>query len=135
MAEAKLALEKLPPQNLEAEQAVLGGILLDNSVLPQVVILQPRDFYRAGHRRIFESMLALFERDDTIDLITVREQLEQKNHLEEAGGTAYLASLIDLVPSAANAAYHSRIVREKALLRGLIGTATEIGSSTPSART
>ena len=87
MAEANLALEKLPPQNLEAEQAVLGGILLDNSVLPQVVeILQPRDFYRAGHRRIFESMLALFERDDTIDLITVREQLEQKNHLEESGG-------------------------------------------------
>lgn len=129
MAEANLALGKLPPQNLEAEQAVLGGVLIDNSVLPQVVeILQPQDFYRAGHRRIFEAMVALFERDDTIDLITVREILEQKNHLEDAGGTAYLASLVDMVPTAANVSFHSRIIREKALLRGLISTATEIAS-------
>jgi replicative DNA helicase len=129
VAEANLALGKLPPQNLEAEQAVLGGVLIDNSVLPQVVeILQAQDFYRAGHRRIFEAMVALFERDDSIDLITVREILEQKNHLEDAGGTAYLASLIDMVPTAANVSFHSRIVREKALLRGLISTATEIAS-------
>jgi replicative DNA helicase len=129
VAEANLALGKLPPQNLEAEQAVLGGVLIDNSVLPQVVeILQPQDFYRAGHRRIFEAMVALFERDDTIDLITVREILEQKNHLEDAGGTAYLASLVDMVPTAANVSFHSRIIREKALLRGLISTATEIAS-------
>jgi replicative DNA helicase len=129
VAEANLALGKLPPQNLEAEQAVLGGVLIDNSVLPQVVeILQAQDFYRSGHRRIFEAMVALFERDDSIDLITVREILEQKNHLEDAGGTAYLASLIDMVPTAANVSFHSRIVREKALLRGLISTATEIAS-------
>jgi replicative DNA helicase len=129
MAEVDLALQKLPPQNIEAEQAVLGAVLLDNAVLPQVIeVLQPQDFYRSGHRRIFEAMLDLFEHDDTIDLITVRERMEKKNQLDESGGTAYLASLIDLVPTAANARYHSRIVREKAVLRGLIGTATEIAS-------
>jgi replicative DNA helicase len=129
MAEADLALQKLPPQNLEAEQAVLGAVLLDNSALPRVIeIMHPRDFYRAGHRRIYEAMLDLFERDDSIDLITIREKLEQGNQLEEAGGTAYLSSLVDLVPTAANVQYHCRIVREKAILRGLIGTATEIAS-------
>jgi replicative DNA helicase len=129
MAEVDLVLEKLPPQNLEAEQAVLGAILLDNSVLPRVIeILQPQDFYRGGHRRIFGVMLDLFEKDDTIDLITVRERLEQKNELDEAGGAAYLSSMIDLVPTAARVQYHSRIVREKAVLRGLISTATEIAT-------
>jgi replicative DNA helicase len=129
MAEAELALQKLPPQNIEAEQAVLGAILMDNSALPRVIeIIQPPDFYRVGHRRIYEAMLDLFEKDDSIDLITTREKLEQKNQLEEAGGTAYLASLVDLVPTAANVQYHCRIVREKAILRGLIGTATEIAS-------
>jgi replicative DNA helicase len=129
MAEAELALQKLPPQNIEAEQAVLGAILIDNSALPRVIeIIHPPDFYRVGHRRIYEAMLDLFEKDDSIDLITTREKLEQKNQLEEAGGTAYLASLVDLVPTAANVQYHCRIVREKAILRGLIGTATEIAS-------
>ena len=79
--EVDLALQKLPPQNIEAEQAVLGAILLDNSVLPPVVeILQPEDFYRAGHRRIYEAMLDLFERDDTIDLITAREGRDAKDY-------------------------------------------------------
>jgi replicative DNA helicase len=129
MAEADPALQKLPPQNLDAEQAVLGAILLDNSALPRVIeIIHPPDFYRAGHRRIYEAMLDLFEKDDSIDLITTREKLEQSNQLEEAGGTAYLSSLVDLVPTAANVQYHCRIVREKAILRGLIGTATEIAS-------
>ncbi len=129
MAEADLALAKLPPQNIEAEQSVLGAVLLDNAALPRIIeIIQPQDFYRNGHRRIYEAMLDLFEKDDSIDLITIREKLEQKNELEDAGGTAYLASIIDLVPTAANVQHHARIVREKAILRGLISTATEIAS-------
>src|SRR5512134_1391923 len=122
-------LDRLPPQNLEAEQSVLGAVLLDNAVLPRVIeILQPEDFYRGQHRRIFAAMIELFERDESIDLITLRERLEQKNQLDEVGGAVYLASLVDQVPTAANVAYHARIVREKALLRGLITAATEIAA-------
>ena len=129
MAEADLVLGKLPPQNIEAEQAVLGAVLLDNTVLPRVIeVLQPEDFYRNSHRRIYQAMLDLFEKSETIDLITILEMLDQKKQLEEIGGSAYLASVIDLVPTAANVQYHSKIVREKALLRGLISTATEIVS-------
>ena len=129
MAEADLVLGKLPPQNIEAEQAVLGAVLLDNTVLPRVIeVLQPEDFYRNSHRRIYQAMLDLFEKSETIDLITIREMLDQNKQLEEIGGSAYLVSVIDLVPTAANVQYHSKIVREKALLRGLISTATEIVS-------
>lgn len=128
-ATAAPGFDRLPPQNLEAEQAVLGAILLDNAVLPRVIeILQPEDFYRGPHRRLFAAMLDLFERDESIDLLTLRERLEQKNQLEEVGGAVYLASLVDQVPSAANIAYHARIVREKAMMRGLISAATEIAA-------
>jgi replicative DNA helicase len=122
-------LDRLPPQNLEAEQSVLGAVLLDNAVLPRVIeILQPEDFHRGPHRRIFAAMTELFERDESIDLITLRERLEQKNLLDEVGGAVYLASLVDQVPTAANVAYHARIVREKAVLRGLISVSTEIAA-------
>ena len=120
---------RLPPQNIEAEQSVLGAVLLDNAVLPRVIeILQPEDFYRGSHRRIFAAMLDMFERDQAIDLITLRERLEQKNQLEEIGGAVYLASLVDQVPTAANVAYHAKIVREKAMMRGLITASTEIAA-------
>jgi replicative DNA helicase len=128
-AAADHGVEKLPPQNLEAEQAVLGAVLLDNAVLPRVIeILQPQDFYRGPHRRIFAAMLDLFEHDDTVDLITLQERLEQRNELGEVGGAAALAALMEQVPTAANVAYHARIVREKAVLRGLIGASTEIAA-------
>jgi replicative DNA helicase len=128
-AVSNAGLDRLPPQNLEAEQSVLGAVLLDNAVLPRVIeILQPEDFYRGQHRRIFAGMVELFERDESIDLITLRERLEQKNLLEEVGGAVYLASLVDQVPTAANVAYHARIVREKAVLRGLITASTEIAA-------
>ncbi len=128
-AAADAGYDRLPPQNLEAEQSVLGAVLLDNAVLPRVIeLLQPEDFYRGQHRRLFAAMLDLFERDESIDLITLRERLEQKNQLEEAGGAAYLSSLVDLVPTAANIAYHARIVREKAMMRGLISASTEIAA-------
>ena len=122
-------LDRLPPQSLEAEQSVLGAVLLDNAVLPRVIeILQPEDFYRGAHRRLYAAMLDLFERDESIDLITLRERLEQKNELAEVGGAVYLASLVDQVPTAANVAHHARIVREKAVLRGLITASTEIAA-------
>ena len=129
MLEADLSLHKLPPQNLEAEQAVLGAVLLDNTVLPQAIeALHTDDFHRPGHRRIYEAMLELFQKNDNIDLITLREILERNNQLDEAGGTAYLASLMDLVPSAANIKFHCKIVREKAVLRSLIKVASRIQS-------
>jgi replicative DNA helicase len=128
-ATAEAGYDRLPPQNLEAEQSVLGAVLLDNAVLARIIeILQPEDFYRGPHRRLFAAMLELFERDESIDLITLRERLEQKNQLEEVGGAVYLASLVDQVPTAANIAYHARIVREKAMLRGLITASTEIAA-------
>jgi len=124
-------LDRLPPQNLDAEQSVLGAVLLDNAVLARVIeILQPEDFYRGPHRRVFAAMIDLFERDESIDLITLRERLEQKNLLEEVGGAAFLAALVDQVPTAANVAYHAKIVREKAVMRGLITASTEIASMT-----
>ena len=120
---------RLPPQNIEAEQSVLGAVLLDNAVLARVIeILRPEDFYRGSHRRLFAAMLDMSELDQAIDLITLRERLEQKNQLEEIGGAVYLASLVDQVPSAANIAYHAKIVREKAMMRGLISASTEIAA-------
>jgi len=128
-AAVEAGYDRLPPQNLEAEQSVLGAVLLDNAVLSRVIeILQPEDFYRGPHRRLFAAMLDLFERDESIDLITLRERLEQKGQLEEVGGAVYLASLVDQVPTAANIAYHARIVREKAMLRGLITASSEIAA-------
>jgi replicative DNA helicase len=126
-----LTLHRLPPQHIEAEQCVLGAILLDNDALPKALeILRPEDarvnFYRAAHAKIYEAMLALFERNEPIDLLTVSEVLRKRNQLEEIGGATYLATLLEAVPTAANVRYHARLVREKAILRSLINAATEI---------
>jgi replicative DNA helicase len=127
MSEMDPTLHKLPPQNLEAEQSVLGGILLDNHALNAVLeILVAKDFYSEAHRRIFAAILALSERGDPIDLITLSNSLKDRKQLDSVGGAVYLASLVDNVPSAANVAYYAKIIKNKAILRGLIGTATEI---------
>ena len=121
------SVAKLPPQSLEAEQSVLGAILLDNhSLNKSVEILSQDDFYREAHRRIFRGMLELSERNEAIDLITLAEHLKQQNVLEEIGGVGYLASLVQAIPTAANIQYHSRIVHEKGVLRDLIHASTEI---------
>jgi replicative DNA helicase len=121
------SLHRLPPQNLDAEQSILGGILLDNQALPSVLeILEDRDFYSESHRKIFAAIVDLSERNEPSDLITLTNILKDKKHLDSVGGMAYLASLVDNVPSAANIAYYAKIVKEKAILRRLIGTATEI---------
>jgi len=127
MSEAPLSSHKIPPQNIEAEQSVLGGILIENDAVNKVIeILTPEDFYRDAHRRIFEALIVLSERDEPADLITLTNELRNKNHLDSVGGASYLASLIDLVPTAANIEYYAKIVKEKSVLRKLINTSTDI---------
>lgn len=121
------SLHKLPPQNLEAEQSVLGGILLDNQSLNSVLeILSIEDFYSEGHRKIFTAIVELYDKNEPCDIITLSNILKSKNQIEQAGGISYLSSLADNVPSAANIVHYAKIVKEKSILRRLIGTATEI---------
>jgi replicative DNA helicase len=121
---------RVPPHNIEAEQSILGGILLDNDVLPGVLeILNGEEFYRAGHRTAFAAVIALFEKNEPCDLVTLTNLLKSQNKLEEAGGVSYLASLVDSVPSAANVSHYARIVSDKWLQRSLISSATQIATS------
>jgi replicative DNA helicase len=120
-------LRRVPPQSLEAEESLLGGILLDNTAIDRVLeFARPDDFYREAHRRIFRSMMQLAERNEPVDLVTLSETLRQRGELQDVGGAAYLADLVERVPTAANVTHYARIVREKAILRSLISTATEI---------
>jgi len=120
---------KVPPQNIEAEQSVIGGILLENEAISRVLeSLIVDDFYRESHRKIFIAMIELFEKNEPIDLITLTNYLKGQNQLESIGGGAYLASLVDSIPTAANITYYAKIVKEKAILRRLINTATDIVS-------
>ncbi|MGH7827347.1 MAG: replicative DNA helicase [Candidatus Binatia bacterium] len=122
-------LRKIPPQNLEAESSVLGGILLDNEAINQVLeLLRPEDFYRESHRKIFRAMIELSDRSEPVDLITLSDCLKGRGEIEAIGGSAYLASLADFVPTAANISYYARIVREKSILRNLISAATDIAT-------
>jgi replicative DNA helicase len=96
-------LRKVPPQNLEAESSVLGGILLENDAINLVLeFLRPEDFYRESHRKILRAMIELSDRSEPVDLITLSEHLKNRGELEAVGGSAYLASLADFVPTAAN---------------------------------
>jgi replicative DNA helicase len=118
---------RVPPQNLDAEESVLGAILLDNTALDRVAtMLQPDDFYRESHRRIFRAMQALADRSEPADLITLGEMLRTRGELADVGGASYLAELAERVPTAANVAHYARMVRDKAVLRNLISTATSI---------
>jgi replicative DNA helicase len=123
----ELLAGRVPPQNIEAEQAVLGAILLDSEAL---VVCQERiraeDFYRTAHQRIFEAMTELSEENEPIDLVTLTAKLKDKQLLEEVGGVSYLSELANAVPTAANVDYYAAIVEEKSMLRRLIREATEI---------
>ena len=120
---------RVPPQNLEAEQAVLGSILLkDNSFSTVLELITSNDFYKDGHRVIFEAMIDLFEKNEPQDLLTVSNLLKDKNKLEEVGGTAYLATLTSIVPVTANIASYAKIIREKSILRQLIYVNTDIAA-------
>jgi replicative DNA helicase len=129
MASVDENLRRVPPQSLEAEQSVLGGILLENTALDRVVgLLGPEDFYREAHRRIFRAMLELAERNEPVDLVTLAEALRVRGELAEVGGGAYLAELAERVPTAANVVTYARIVRDRSILRGLIAAATDIAT-------
>lgn len=118
---------RVPPHNLEAEQAVIGAILLDaDSFSTAAERLSPADFYRTNHQVIFAAMLKLFEKGDPIDLVTVTTLLMDENKLDVAGGVPYLTELSESVPTAANIDFYSKIVEEKALLRRIIQTSTDI---------
>ena len=124
------ALYKLPPQNIEAEQSILGSVLLENHAINAAQeIINPNDFYNEAHRRIFSVIAELADKNEPVDLITLSNALKDRKLLDSVGGTAYLASLVDNVPSAANISNYAKIVKEKAILRGLIGSATEIINS------
>ncbi len=129
MATRVMPLERVPPQSLEAEQGVLGSMLLERDAIAKVVeMMRGDDFYRDAHRRIFEVMIDLFERGEPVDLITVTDRLKARGQLEDVGGAVYVTSLLDAVPTAANVEYYSRLVLQKSLLRLLIAAGTEIVS-------
>jgi replicative DNA helicase len=122
-------LRKLPPQSLEAEMSILGGILIDNDAINRVLeMLTPEDFYRESHRKIFQAMMKLSDLREPCDLITMTDMLKKAGELEEIGGAAYLATLVDYVPTAANISYYCKMVKEKSTNRKLISVATEIVS-------
>ena len=115
------------PHNLEAEKSVLGAILIHNEAFNHAAeLIDSRDFFRDAHRRIFDKMVALSERGDAIDLVTLKEELSRSGDLEEVGGPAYIASLADGVPRSANVEYYATIVKEKSTLRSLIHSANKI---------
>jgi replicative DNA helicase len=122
-----ITLERNLPHNLDAERSVLGAILIENRALSQAQeILTDADFYRQGHRTIFRLMSDLNERQAAIDLITLKEELERAGTLETVGGAPYVASLVDGVPRSANVEHYAKIVKQKAVLRDLIGSANKI---------
>lgn len=122
-------LDRIPPQNIEAEQAVLGAMLIEREAISKVAeFLRPEDCYREAHRLIFNAMLELFNKNDAVDMVTVIEFLRKGDKLEAAGGISYITSLANSVPTAANVLYHAKIVEEKALLRQLINAATNIAT-------
>ena len=124
---AAAAPERTLPHNLEAEKSVLGAILIHNDAFNHAAeLIDSRDFFRDAHRRIFEKMVALSERNDAIDLVTLKEELQRSGELEEVGGPAYIASLADGVPRSANVEHYARIVKEKATLRSVIHAANRI---------
>ena len=127
MSEAVAVSQRTLPHNLEAERSVLGAILVHNDAFNLAVqVITPADFYRDGHRRIFERMIDLNERNQAIDFVTLKEELGRAGELDDVGGPSYVASLADGVPRATNVEYYARIVKEKATLRNLIFAANKI---------
>ncbi|MBU1290505.1 MAG: replicative DNA helicase [bacterium] len=122
-----MELGRNPPQNISAEQAALGSMFLqEDAILHGVDILRPEDFYKKAHQIIFKCILELFEKSRGVDLVTLTEELNRKNLLEEIGGVTYLTNLINSVPTAANIEHYIKIIEEKSILRNLINNATKI---------
>lgn len=120
-------VNELPPQNIDAEKAVLGSIFLSTDALVESMeFLEPDDFYKHAHQIIYKDMVELNDRDEAIDVVTITNILTEQNNLEDVGGMEYIADLAGSVPTAANVTYYAKIVKDKAILRRLIQTATNI---------
>jgi replicative DNA helicase len=127
MSDVDPSAHRIPPHNLDAEKSVLGAILLDNLSLGAVIeIIEAGDFYSDAHRKIFAVIVAMSDRNEPVDLITLGNFLKDQKRLEQIGGTAYLSELVDNVASAANVAYYAKIIKEKAATRSLIGAASKM---------
>lgn len=121
--------DRVPPQSKEAEQSVLGSMIIDKeAIYAAAELLADQDFYSTAHQKIFSGIISLSEKGEPVDLVTLSEELQQNQCLEDVGGRSYLVTLANAVPTAANVQYHSQIVREKAILRALIQAATGIVS-------
>ena len=130
MAENKPNIDRLPPQNLEAEASVLGGIMLDRDAIIKVAdILSAEDFYDRRNQMIFEVMMELYENRSSIDVLTVSNRLEEKGLMEQVGGMGYLTSLVNSTPTAAHVLHYSKIVQKKGTLRKLIHASSDIVSA------
>jgi replicative DNA helicase len=120
---------RLPPHNLEAEQSVLGGILIDNQTFHKVIdLLSPDDFYRPANGKIFAAMCELAAKSQPIDAVTLPAQMKQMGIYEEVGGASYLAELLEQVPTAIHSEYHAKLVADQGVKRRLVSTCTEIGN-------
>jgi replicative DNA helicase len=127
MAEKKTENLRVPPQNIEAEQSVLGSLMLDKDAIIKIAdLLRVGDFYKDDHNLIYESILQLYEEREPIDVLSLSNKLEEKKKLEQIGGSSYLANLVNSVPSASNITHYAKVVQKKALLRKLISTAADI---------
>ena len=118
---------KLPPQNIEAEESVLGALMIDkDSIIKIADVLTPEDFYKPAHDKIYETILRLYERREPIDILSVTAKLKESGSLQDIGGSSYLSKLIDSVPTSSHIEYYAKIVREKRVLRNLIRASAEI---------
>ncbi len=130
MRDSEIQKDRVPPQNIEAEQSVLGAILLDNDALHTAVeMLVADDFYRDAHKKIYQAMTDLHRKPEPVDIITLTEFMKVRGELDAIGGLQYLSSLASIVPTSANVRYHARIIKEKALVRGLLTSVTDIAKN------
>ena len=127
---SELLLDRIPPQNLEAEQALLGSMLLEEDAIGQAIeTIRESSFYKDAHKKIFSAIVRLYQQERSVDLVTLTDLLKKEGILEEVGNASYLASLASFVPTAANVGHYIQIVREKQILRSLIQTATHIATA------
>ena len=126
---SEIILEKIPPQNLEAEMAVLGSMLLDEEAVAVAIEFLDRDcFYKDAHKKIFEAAIKLYENSKAVDLITLSDELKRNGELQDVGGVSFLTQLVNTVPTTANTQHYAKIIKEKSILRSLINNATQIVS-------
>ena len=128
-AYAPRTLDRTPPQNVEAEQSVLGAMMLSKDAMADVIeVVRANDFYRPAHEMVFDTATKLYNSGDPVDALTVGSELQKAGNLARIGGAEYLHTLISIVPSAASAGYYARLVREQSILRKLVEAGTRIAN-------